>query len=289
MSKKILVVEDEDAIRELISARLTAAGYMVSQAANGVDGLKKIKSSPPDLVISDILMPEMDGFELFKALKKDPSTEKIPVIILTARGKMMDTFQSFGVAAFIPKPFNAEELLRQTGNILNVQVGPAAPAVSATPVAPVSAAPTSSGAKPIVNPGTGKLAVLFSSEKTITSEMTEELKSQQYRVTVITDEVELLYNAAQLKPELFLLQINQPMTLSLDQIVLKLTDSLPVNDKRRIILFKVDEGVDATSSITAETAAIENLVQTCIDNGAAGYMGDYARISFLRKIKSFLS
>jgi len=111
MSKKILVVDDEEELRDFISMRLEANGYEVVTAGNGIEGLKVVVDEKPDLIISDVLMPEMDGFAFYKILKEDEATKDIPVLILTARGKMEDTFRVLGVDDFLSKPFQADELL----------------------------------------------------------------------------------------------------------------------------------------------------------------------------------
>lgn len=109
--KKILAIDDEENILTMVSSRLQASGYGVITATNGKEGLEKVKAEQPDLIILDILMPVMDGFEFLKAIKSDPEASRIPIIILTARGAMKDTFDAMGTDDFVAKPFQAEALL----------------------------------------------------------------------------------------------------------------------------------------------------------------------------------
>lgn len=84
LSHSIVLVDDDAAIRDLYSSALIEAGYSVTTAKDGEDGLNKIKSKHPDLIILDLMMPKMDGREVLKTLKSDPTLNKIPVVILSA-------------------------------------------------------------------------------------------------------------------------------------------------------------------------------------------------------------
>jgi two-component system, OmpR family, alkaline phosphatase synthesis response regulator PhoP len=113
MAKKILVVDDERHIVRLVEVNLTKAGYQVVTAYDGVEALQKVQSEHPDMVILDVMMPRMDGFETLKKLQADPTTAEIPVIMLTAKAQDADIFRgwSSGVSSYLTKPFNPRELL----------------------------------------------------------------------------------------------------------------------------------------------------------------------------------
>jgi len=116
---KILLVEDEEDIQMVITKRLTDGGHEVTPAGDGQKGLDRLKDFKPDLIITDILMPNMDGFQLFKELKRKEETRDIPVLVISARGKMADTFIAIGANHFVPKPFKTEELLAKVEALLN--------------------------------------------------------------------------------------------------------------------------------------------------------------------------
>lgn len=90
MGKKILVVEDEPHIRMSMEARLKANGYIVTTAENGQQGLEKVKADLPDLILMDVMMPVLDGYQTLAKLKESDSTKAIPVIMLTARAQAED-------------------------------------------------------------------------------------------------------------------------------------------------------------------------------------------------------
>jgi len=108
---RILIVDDSLFQRRIISTPLKTEGYEVIEAINGRDGLEKILSGKPDLILLDILMPEMDGFEMLKKLRDTGNT--IPVIMLTSdvQNTTRDECLSLGAEAFINKPVKAEELI----------------------------------------------------------------------------------------------------------------------------------------------------------------------------------
>ena len=115
---KILVVEDENDLCELIAEKLKAAGYDVYTAANGEEGLTSAKAIRPGCIISDVIMPKMDGNKMIKALRESDFGRDIPVIVLTARAKMRDYFEVAEVAGFIDKPFRTEELVAKIEEVL---------------------------------------------------------------------------------------------------------------------------------------------------------------------------
>ena len=113
MPKKILAVDDERHIVRLVEVNLQRAGYEVVTAYDGREALEKVKAENPDLVVLDVMMPYMDGFEVLKNLKADPATAEIPVIMLTAKAQDADVFRGWqsGVDCYLTKPFNPMELI----------------------------------------------------------------------------------------------------------------------------------------------------------------------------------
>src|SRR5262245_15341197 len=125
MAKKILAVEDERHIGRLVEVNLQRAGYGVVTAIDGQDALEKVKAEKPDLVVLDVMMPFMDGFEVLRNLKANPETAEIPVIMLTAKAQDADVFRGWqsGVDCYLTKPFNPMELLTFVKRIFDSQAG----------------------------------------------------------------------------------------------------------------------------------------------------------------------
>lgn len=113
MAKQILVVDDERHIVRLVEVNLERVGYDVISAYDGIEAIEKVKAQMPDMIILDVMMPRMDGFEVLKELRSDSETKDIPVIMLTAKAQDADIFKgwSSGVDSYLTKPFNPRELL----------------------------------------------------------------------------------------------------------------------------------------------------------------------------------
>ena len=119
-TKKILVAEDEPDIRELIGITLRYAGYEVVEATDGEDAVEKARRESPDLILLDVRMPNMDGYQACNVLKARDSTQGIPIIFLSARGQETEIKRGLelGAEEYILKPFAPDELYRRVGSIL---------------------------------------------------------------------------------------------------------------------------------------------------------------------------
>jgi DNA-binding NarL/FixJ family response regulator len=113
MAKRLLVVDDEAKLLRAVAVTLREEGYEVTTARSGAEALVAINAGVPDLIISDVRMPRMDGYQLARALRSNPRTELIPVIFLTAKGERKDRLAGIrtGADAYLVKPFDPEELL----------------------------------------------------------------------------------------------------------------------------------------------------------------------------------
>ena len=109
---KILVIDDSSVICDLVKFTLTMKNHEVITAEDGDSGIKAAKKDQPDLILLDILMPKMNGYEACSILKKDELTKNIPIFILSAKGQMSDLEQAFkfGADNYITKPFNPDKL-----------------------------------------------------------------------------------------------------------------------------------------------------------------------------------
>ena len=119
--KMILVVEDEPDIADSLDARLYLAGYEIAVAKDGKDAVSLARELKPDLVLLDVLLPKVDGFEVCRILKTEPATKKIPVLMLTALQSVGDVDRAFEVGAndYLSKPFTNEKLLAKIEKLLS--------------------------------------------------------------------------------------------------------------------------------------------------------------------------
>jgi len=121
MAKKILIVEDDKFLRELIVRKLTNEGYDVVQAVDGEQGLQKTKEEKPDLVLLDLILPGIDGFEVLAQKKEDPFVASIPVIVLSNLGQKEDVDKGLSLGAtdyLIKAHFTPGEIIEKVRNII---------------------------------------------------------------------------------------------------------------------------------------------------------------------------
>lgn len=121
MARRLLVVDDEAILLKAVAATLRAEGYEVTTARSARDALISVNQTMPDLIVSDIRMPGMDGHELARILRSNARTALIPIIFLTAKGERKDRIAGFrsGVDAYLVKPFDPDELLAVVSGILS--------------------------------------------------------------------------------------------------------------------------------------------------------------------------
>jgi two-component system response regulator VicR len=119
--KRILCIEDEPEMIDLIRLILSRRGFEVQGAAGGTEGLRKVREELPDLVLLDLMMPDMDGWEVYQQMKADNKTRNIPVIVVTAKAQSIDKVLGLHIAKvddYIAKPFSPQELLNSVDEVL---------------------------------------------------------------------------------------------------------------------------------------------------------------------------
>jgi two-component system alkaline phosphatase synthesis response regulator PhoP len=125
MPQRILVVDDEPDIVELVAFNLKAEGYGVITASNGVDALEQARTALPDLIVLDLMLPELDGMAVCEILRELPATAPIPIIMLTAWSSELSRKIGLGLGAeeYIIKPFSPRELVARVNSTLNRRGG----------------------------------------------------------------------------------------------------------------------------------------------------------------------
>jgi two-component system response regulator VicR len=119
--KHILCIEDEPEMIDLIRLILGRRGFEVIGAAGGKEGLEKVRQDPPDLVLLDLMMPDMDGWEVYQQMKADEKTKNIPVIVVTAKAQSIDKVLGLHIAKvddYISKPFSPQDLMNSVDKVI---------------------------------------------------------------------------------------------------------------------------------------------------------------------------
>ena len=125
-TKRILCIEDEPEMIDLIRLILSRRGFEVFGATGGTEGLAKVRKDLPDLVLLDLMMPDMDGWEVYQQMKADETTRDIPVIVVTAKAQSIDKVLGLHIAKvddYIAKPFSPQDLLNSVEKILAKKAG----------------------------------------------------------------------------------------------------------------------------------------------------------------------
>jgi DNA-binding response OmpR family regulator len=127
MRKKVLVVEDDPEMVELLSYQLKKAGFAIGTAVDGIEALKKARTVTPDLILLDLMLPELDGFAVCEILRRAPATASVPIIMVTALSTQLARLAGLeaGADAYVTKPFEFKTLLKNINNLITRHPEPA--------------------------------------------------------------------------------------------------------------------------------------------------------------------
>jgi DNA-binding response OmpR family regulator len=122
-SKKILIAEDSSTIRAIVEHKLSRNGFEVIMAKDGEEAWRKIRETKPDLILLDVIMPAMDGFQVLNKIKQEEDLRDIPIIFLTSKGMETDMVKGFelGAVDYIVKPFSPDVLLARVSSLLKTK------------------------------------------------------------------------------------------------------------------------------------------------------------------------
>jgi phosphate regulon transcriptional regulator PhoB len=120
MGARVLIVEDEPDIRDLLAFHLEREGYQVTRSRSGTDALRQVRARPPDLILLDLMLPELGGLDVCRRLRQDPRTASVPIVMLTARGEELDRILGLELGAddYIVKPFSPKEVVARVRAVL---------------------------------------------------------------------------------------------------------------------------------------------------------------------------
>lgn len=287
MGKKILIVEDDENSRLLLEEIFRAQNYEdIATAANGLEGLEKVKKVKPDVIISDAMMPEMDGFAFLKRLKNDAATADIPVMIVTVRNQLEDAFRAMNVDSFLPKPIFTDQLLAEVQRIIRRDLKRAVEGVAPAVSDSVAAPPRPPFAP---RPATGiRKALVFGQDPDALKGIAAQLEGQNYTVKVVQDDRQIVRLCFQEDFDLIMMQLYLKDENPLDEVIAGLRKALGNKRDIPVIIYKTDDTQGGGSFFGDSVVDIDSLLQRCHDNGCSKYLGMYSSATLLSKLKEWV-
>lgn len=205
---KIVIVEDEEVLLDVLKKKLVVEGYEVVTAMDGEKGLSTIRSEKPDLLLLDIMLPKMDGYQIMEAIKKDPKTKAIPVVVISNSGQPVEIKKLLDLGAndyLVKADFSPEEVMEKVKSILGQENG-AIVTKSKTGSGSVGSSPRAKGGQV----GKGTKVLLIEDDKFLSEICATKLNKEGFEVTLAIDGETGLKNAQQEIHDIILLDIRLP-------------------------------------------------------------------------------
>jgi len=256
MSKRILIADDEPTVVALAKSRLEGHGYVVETARNGKEAWDVVRAKAIDLLVTDVVMPVMDGVDLYKEMKKDPRFAYIPIIIITDSRIFRESFQTLGVEHFLPKPLDPEKLLYKVETV-------------------------------IANQALGQKtnqALVLGSDPSVVLEMTKNLEEHQVIVGKSTDPIDFIHTCLILAPRVILIDVLVKSDVSAPELIRALKVFIRLSHAR-IVLFTQFSPEDIGNAEGVEQ--LRQAKNDCLNAGASTYIGRYTPATFWDSVKEF--
>jgi len=252
--KNVLVIDDEEEIVNAARRMLERSGYDVDTALNGKQGMDLVNKSRPDVVITDIIMPIMDGYEFFKSLKRENLTSDIPVIILTARPNMEDSFRALGVEGFLTKPFTGDSLVNKIKQLDKKDL-------------------------PLKDRGT---ILVCGSDEYALNHMLVLLKDDGYNADTLEDGSALITKAIEKVPDFIFMDIDMEGLPARELI--KALRCFHKLDNTQIILYT--NFIPNEKNTFSHVDYLQGAKKTCMEAGANHYIGRFSNINFIDQLNN---
>ena len=255
--KNILLAEDERGTALLVKRELERQGFNVTVAGNGREALGIINTSKVDLLITDVVMPEMDGVDLYLALKNNKVTESLPIIIITDKEMFQNSFSALGVDHFVDKASNIDMLMKKIGEITLLK-------------------------KEMKH---YRKVLICGGRSDVVQQMSSLLQGRECLVSIVTEPVDLVSNAFQMRPNIILLDLLSEGPVRTQEVIrsLRCYDVL----KEAAVVTYVYFSPDAVGQSQGAIELIQDEIKACQDAGAAKYLGRFNRVTFLDNLKEF--
>ncbi len=254
--KRILIVDDAPVTITQIRRQLEEAGYIVSIAANGLEGMSVVSTYNVDLIITDIVMPVMDGVDFYKELKKNERTQSIPVMVITDSVVIKESFQALGVNEFIAKPIDGRDLLQRVQWLLDLSAR---------------------------QKKYGKV-VIVGNDITNQRQMQVILEGMGFTVQRASNGMESLTMTVKMVPDLFLIDVLL-QDLPAKEVIRALRSFIKLKGMKIILYTQFDpEGISDINLIEQLKESKNN----CMEAGADKYIGRFSRTTFAETLQEFL-
>jgi CheY-like chemotaxis protein len=255
MIKNILLAEDDRSTALLVKARLEAKGYIVYTAANGIEALKILSSQTIDLIITDVVMPKMDGVDLYVAVKKDPAKTNIPIIIITDNIVFKESFANLGVSNFVEKSSDINVLLEKINSIEKLR----------------------DSFKEFHK------ILIAGKHDIVLKQISHALEGRNYLVTIARNSDEIMSKALTTKPHAIVLDVLFQDDASAPELIRALRGFSSLGQAKIITyaFFPEDLGMDVEAVESVKTAMTQ-----CSQAGSDQYIGRFNQGFFLEKLSA---
>lgn len=257
MPKRILIADDEPTVVALAKQKLENEGYYVEVARNGKEAWEIILSVHLDLIVTDVIMPKMDGVDLYKEIKKNPLTANIPIVIITDNRIFKESFQTLGVEHFLPKPLDGEKLLHKVEYIFTCAE----------------------------LDRKNKQVLVLGSEAIVNEEMSKIMQSHGMVVGTSIDPIEFISNSLILAPRIVLVDILMKGDIQSAEIIKALSLFSRLRDMK-IVVFTQFSPEDIGSMDGIEQLRVSK--NMCMEAGAVQYVGRFTPATFWDMVSEYL-
>ncbi|MFH0753012.1 MAG: response regulator [Candidatus Omnitrophota bacterium] len=256
MIKNVVVADDDRGSALLMASCLEKEGYRVYTAGNGRQVLDIIKNNPVDLVITDVVMPEMDGVDLYTELKSNPATENLPIIIITDKDVFQESFSALGVDFYTPKPFNFKDLQAKI-NKVDIQSQESSRIHKVAVIGP---------------------------KKDVISKMGAILQSKNCIVGQVDSVIEIGLRCFLLNPSIIFIDLFST-DYAFSREIIKSLRSYAFFKNTKIVLYSTVTQEEASNSQLLD--GIQTEIKECMSSGADHYIGRFNQVTFAEQLKEF--
>lgn len=257
MIRNILLVEDERGIALLLKTQLERQGYVVHAAGDGLQALDVLKAESVDLVVTDVVMPNMDGVDLYLELKNEPRTANLPIIIITDKQVFMDSFAALGVNHFLPKTSDVSLLIEKIKDI----------------------------ERRTVESRDYHKVLVCGEDRAVLNDIQMLLNKRECLVYSARNNLEIVSKAMEMKPHLILIDVMIQENTTAKELIrsLKCYGAL---SHAHILVYShfLSEEVNQTPEFME---SLEDAIKESLEAGADKYIGRFNRLTFLDQLKEF--